>query len=101
LAADFVEEADPRNLNLGTWVMDRTGWVDPFAIFHGHVSDFSFADGHVEAHKWLDARTIKAATDSANGISSFWWTGGGEGSRNPDFYWMWDKYRFQTWRPLR
>ena len=100
-SAVFIEEADPRGYNLGTWVMDRGGWVDPFAIFHGVVSTISFADGHVEAHKWRDANTIKAATDSSNGINSFWWNGGGEGSRNQDFYWMWDKYRFQDWTQLR
>ena len=97
----FIEEADTRGFQNGTWVMQRDSWVDPFAIFHGIVSDFSFADGHAEHHKWLDGRTIKAATDSANGISSFFWTGGGEGSRNPDFVWMWDKYRSEGWTAVR
>jgi type II secretory pathway pseudopilin PulG len=100
-SAVFVEEADPRNYNNGTWVLERGGWVDPFAVFHGIVSTISFADGHAESHKWLDAKTIKAATDSSNGIYSFYWTGGGETARNPDFIWMWDKYRFQGWTPLR
>ena len=101
LSAVFIEEADPRGFQNGTWVMDRAGWVDPFAVFHGSVSTISFADGHVESHKWLDAKTIKAARDSSNGIGSFFWPGGGEGTRNPDFYWMWDKYRFQGWTQLR
>ena len=101
LSAVFIEEADPRGFQNGTWVMDRTGWVDPFAVFHGSVSTISFADSHVESHKWLDAKTIQAARDSSNGIGSFFWPGGGEGTRNPDFYWMWDKYRFQGWTQLR
>ncbi len=101
LSAVFIEEADPRGYQAGTWVMDRGGWVDPFAIFHGAVSTLSFADGHAESHKWVDAKTIKAARDSSNGIGSFFWPGGGEGLRNPDFNWMWDKYRFQDWTPLR
>ena len=25
--------------------------------YHGHNSTVSFADGHVESHRWLDART--------------------------------------------
>jgi len=100
LTAVFIEEADPRNYNAGTWVMESGQWVDPFAIFHGVVSTFSFADGHAESHKWRDPRTIKAATDSSNGINSFWWAGGGT-AKNPDFGWMWDKYRFQGWTPLR
>ena len=95
ISAVFIEEADPRGHNVGTWVMNSDGWVDPFAIFHGSVSTFSFADGHAESHKWVSGDTIKAATDSSNGINSFYWSGGD--LRNPDFAWMWDKYRFLTW----
>ena len=96
--AVFTEEADPRNENAGTWVMDRTGWVDPFAVFHGNTSTFSYADGHADSHTWRDGRTIKAAKDSANGTSSFYWGGGGKG--NLDFEWMWERYRHIQWRPL-
>ena len=99
VSAVFIEEADPRGHNVGTWVMNSDGWVDPFAIFHGAVSTFSFADGHAESHKWLNSDTSKAATDASNGIGSFYWSGGN--SRNPDFAWMWDKYRFLTWGLLR
>jgi prepilin-type N-terminal cleavage/methylation domain-containing protein/prepilin-type processing-associated H-X9-DG protein len=98
MAMVFLEEADPRGYNNGTWVMDNTGWVDPFAIFHGTVSTFSFADGHVESHKWNDPQTIKAARDSANGQSSFYWPGGVKSNR--DFFWAWDHYRFADWAPL-
>jgi prepilin-type N-terminal cleavage/methylation domain-containing protein/prepilin-type processing-associated H-X9-DG protein len=94
----FIEEADPRGYNNGTWVLGNTGWVDPFAIFHGTVSTFCFADGHAEHHKWVDAQTIKAATDSANGHSSFYWPGGTK--TNPDYFWAWDHYRFASWTPL-
>lgn len=96
----FIEESDPRNSNLGTWVLSvaSRGWIDPFAIFHGNFSTFSFVDGHYEGHKWVDARTIKAAKDSAVGISSFNWAGGG--ANNPDFRWVWEKYRYRNWRPL-
>ncbi len=96
----FVEEADPRSYNNGTWVIDVSppGWVDPFAVFHGNFSTFAFADGHAEGHKWVDPRTIKAATDSANGTSSFFWQGGN--ARNPDFNWVYERYRHGRWRPL-
>jgi len=96
----FIEESDPRNSNLGTWVLSVTskGWIDPFAVFHGNFSTFSFQDGHYEGHKWVDARTIKAAKDSAVGISSFNWAGGGP--NNPDFRWVWEKYRYRNWKPL-
>jgi prepilin-type N-terminal cleavage/methylation domain-containing protein/prepilin-type processing-associated H-X9-DG protein len=96
--AVFIEECDPRNENLGTWVMGRGGWVDPFAIFHGNWSTFSYADGHAEGHTWRDGPTIKAAKDSARGVSSFNWAGGN--SRNVDFVWMWERYRHLEWRPL-
>lgn len=75
----FLEESDPRNENMGTWVMNSDSWVETFTVFHGAITCFSFADGHVEAHKWTDAGVIKAATDSANGISSFFWSGGSMG----------------------
>jgi prepilin-type N-terminal cleavage/methylation domain-containing protein/prepilin-type processing-associated H-X9-DG protein len=97
-AAAFIEECDPRNENLGTWVMERTGWVDGFAIFHGFWSTFSYADGHAEGHTWRNAATIKAAKDSARGISSFNWPGGN--TKNPDYVWMWDRYRYVQWKPL-
>lgn len=96
----FIEESDPRGFNAGTWVIDVAppGWVDPFAIFHGAVSDFSFLDGHAESHKWVDARTIKAASESARGVQSFFWSGGT--GRNPDFRWVWDRFRHLDWKPL-
>ncbi len=96
----FIEEADPRSYNNGTWVMNVSppGWVDPFAIFHGNISSFAFADGHSEGHKWMEASTIKAATDSANGKESFYWTGGNK--KNRDFVWVWERYRHEEWKPL-
>ncbi len=96
----FIEEADPRDYNNGTWVLDVTppGWVDPFALFHGNISTFGFADGHVESHRWLETSTIKAASDSARGIQSFYWSGGN--AKNRDFVWVWNKFRHLNWKPL-
>jgi hypothetical protein len=96
----FIEEADPRNYNLGTWVLrvSPPGWIDPFAIFHGNVSTFAFADSHAELKKWLEGTTIKAATDSANGKSSFDWAGGGP--KNRDFRWVYERYKHPTWKAL-
>ena len=101
MACVFLEESDPRNENKGTWVLgiEPPGWIDVFAIFHGIVSNFSFADGHVESHKWRDPATIKAATDSGNGIGSFWWPGGT--IKNPDFCWVYNNYRYQNWTQLK
>jgi len=97
----FLEESDPRGRNLGTWVIDvkpSAGWVDPFAIFHGHNSTISFADGHAESHAWKDAGVIKAATMSAHGVSSFNWAGGN--AKNPDFQWVYQRYKHKKWAPL-
>jgi prepilin-type processing-associated H-X9-DG protein len=96
----FVEEADPRDYNNGTWVIDVSppGWVDPFAVFHGDVSTFAFADGHSETKRWVDGNTIKAARDSSAGRSSFFWTGGN--GKNVDFRWVYDRYRHMGWKPL-
>jgi prepilin-type N-terminal cleavage/methylation domain-containing protein/prepilin-type processing-associated H-X9-DG protein len=97
----FIEEADPRDYNNGTWVLDvqPPGWVDPFAVFHGDVSTMGFADGHAEAHKWLEPSTIKAATDSANGKQSFYWQGGN--AKNRDFRWMYERFKHAKWKPLQ
>jgi len=101
LALVFIEEADPRSYNAGTWCLNVTppGWVDTFAIFHGHVSTLAFIDGHAELHRWLEASTIKAATDSANGRESFYWQGGN--AKNRDFVWVWDRFKHVKWKPLQ
>jgi prepilin-type N-terminal cleavage/methylation domain-containing protein len=97
----FIEEADSRGYNHGTWAFNANpvGWVDTFAVFHGANSSISMADGHTESHKWMESTTIKAATDSAAGIASFYWSGGTPTS-NRDMRWVQDHYRFQGWKPL-
>lgn len=98
----FIEEADTRDYNMGTWVIDVSppGWVDPFAIFHGGVTTFAFADGHCESHKWVEPSTIKAATAAARGDFSqgFFWAGAGR--QNRDFVWVYERYRHAGWKPL-
>jgi len=97
----FLEEADPRGNNKGTWVINvkpSPGWVDPFAIFHGNVSTISFVDGHAESHTWRDPRVVKAAKDSSRGIESFYWAGGN--SSNVDFAWIYQRYKHKKWTPL-
>ena len=100
----FVEEGSGYDVgyNLGAWWLfwkPSPGWVDALAVFHGEVSTFSFADGHAETHKWLDPGVIKAARDGAAGRSSFYWSGGN--ATNPDFRWVYQRYKFRQWTPLR
>jgi len=100
-AMTFLEEADPRGNNKGTWVINvkpSPGWVDPFAIFHGNTSTIAFADGHSEGHTWRNRDVIKAARDSSNGIESFYWTGGT--ASNVDFQWVYQRYKHGKWSPL-
>ena len=101
----FVEEADPRGYNEGTWVVDRsTGpsdseWVDNFAIFHGIVSTFAFSDGHVEGHAWKNKQLIKAEQQVAQGNFGGYYAPGGD-TEDPDYVWIWNGYRFQNWKAL-
>jgi len=56
----FVEEADPREWNMGSWLLYPTGnkWCDPLTVWHGDSSTLGWADGRAEMHRWLDERTI-------------------------------------------
>jgi prepilin-type N-terminal cleavage/methylation domain-containing protein/prepilin-type processing-associated H-X9-DG protein len=56
----FVEEADVRGTNVGSWQMDPTAktWVDPVAMWHNKQSTLGFADGHAEMHPWEDKSFI-------------------------------------------
>jgi prepilin-type N-terminal cleavage/methylation domain-containing protein len=52
----FLAECDPRGYNMGSWVMypKTKRWVDPFGIWHrDNSSTLSFADGHVDMHRWF------------------------------------------------
>ena len=68
----FVEEIDPRGYNIGSWVMspDGTSWIDPLAIWHNKRSTFSYADGGVEKHRWVNELTMDMALRAAEGDSS-------------------------------
>jgi prepilin-type processing-associated H-X9-DG protein len=98
----FLEEADPRDFNAGTWVLDASPprWVDGFAIFHGDTTTFAFADSHVENHNWQEASTLKAAKEFATGKEAFYWSSGNV-KTNRDFVWIYDKYRWPDWVPLK
>jgi len=58
----FLEEADPRGYNRGSWVMRPKSkeWVDPFAIWHSRSkSTLGWADGSAEMHQWLSKSLIE------------------------------------------
>jgi len=69
----FVEQADSRGYNNGSFAVSSAvtpangfHYEDLFATYHGNVGTFAFADGHAEAHKWLDPNIIRSGK-SANG----------------------------------
>jgi prepilin-type processing-associated H-X9-DG protein len=53
---EFVDE-NPFSCNDGYFEFpaDAGGVIDRPAVNHGNSSSLSFADGHVELHKWSDA----------------------------------------------
>ena len=62
------------------------------ASYHNRSGNLSFVDGHVEAHKWLDARTMPplASTDRALNQPS---------PLNPDIRWLQDHATRQSSTP--
>jgi prepilin-type N-terminal cleavage/methylation domain-containing protein len=106
LAFVFIEEADPRGYNEGTWVCDRStggnnsGWVDNFAIFHGIVTTFNFADGHVLNRSWRNRQLIAYAQAIGKGIlTSTFYAPGGDPA-DADYVWVWNGYRLKNWEAL-
>lgn len=66
----WVEGADGRGENLGSWQMQKTGTPPDFkdakfrdspGDYHVNAGTFSYADGHAVLHKWLDSSTIAFA----------------------------------------
>jgi prepilin-type N-terminal cleavage/methylation domain-containing protein len=58
------------------------GWLQFPGSRHLRSGVFSFGDGHVESHKWRDARTVQPATGSA--------LYGGIQGGNQDIQWVYD-----------
>ncbi|MCF7973510.1 MAG: type II secretion system GspH family protein [Phycisphaerae bacterium] len=95
----FLAEADPRGMNMGSWVMHprSRGWVDPFAIWHTkNRSTLGFADGHGEMHRWQSADLAKWCTAlwEAPGTFQFYRTPASEEEWS-DFQWMVERYPYR------
>jgi prepilin-type N-terminal cleavage/methylation domain-containing protein/prepilin-type processing-associated H-X9-DG protein len=69
----WIEGADMRGENAGSWDMQSYGssadfstavFGDSPADFHVNTMTLSFADGHVEKHRWLDGTTIAYANST-------------------------------------
>ena len=63
----YVEESDPREYNMGSWIISMgpgNNWIDPVAPWHNDYSTLSWADGHATTKRWLSPKTSKAARDT-------------------------------------
>ena len=97
-AMTFIEEADSRNFNNGTWVLDVVSqtWGDTFAVFHNNSSTIGFADGHGESHKWLERNTLVQASAAQSGNDQvFGWKKNSPNDR--DFAWAEPLYKYEKW----
>ena len=90
----FSEE-HPDSINDG-WmnVYNRSGtyWEDLPASNHGKFTEFSFADGHAEGHKWLASGGVALTKGTCppvtgTGTSSTWLTGPSGSSEAQDQTW--------------
>ena len=88
----FVEEADPRGANWGSWVLNPIThtWVDPLAVWHNWKSTLGFADGHAETHRWLEKSTLEASKLGPQ--SRFFWA---NASDDRDFAYMEPRYMWK------
>jgi len=79
----FLDDGGTNPAALGGWTVytNQTKWWDPPPVRHGDGTNYGFADGHADYHKWEDPRTIefgKRVPPSANSESQ---------PGNPDLYW--------------
>lgn len=99
----FIEDADNRGYNNGSWTVTWTGsgftWVDPMAMYHGNVTTFAFADGHASSHRWLNGLIINYGKGVASGTVT---PSSGATSAFPtsgfDYAYIYNGIRFAGWR---
>jgi prepilin-type N-terminal cleavage/methylation domain-containing protein len=98
----FMEDADERNRNVGTWVVNWTTggntftWNDPVAMYHGAVSTCSFVDGHAQAYKWKHPLIIQAGLTAADGRDAN--LAAPSTTTKPDSDFVRHNYRFPGWQ---
>lgn len=57
----YLDDGGTSPAAMGGWTVQVTEetWWDPPPVRHGDGTNFSFADGHSDYHKWKDPRTIE------------------------------------------
>jgi prepilin-type N-terminal cleavage/methylation domain-containing protein len=106
----FMEDVDNRGYNNGTWTVvwdlatpgnghrQSFEWKDPTPMYHNNVSTHGFADGHVEAHKWLDGTMVNFGKSVASGTTSSF-TAPSPPKPGSDYDYIYNGYRFPLWQP--
>jgi prepilin-type N-terminal cleavage/methylation domain-containing protein/prepilin-type processing-associated H-X9-DG protein len=79
----FVDDGGTNPSALGGWTVytNQAKWWDPPPVRHGDGTNFSFADGHSDYHKWVDPRTLdfgklmppKAFSEVQSGNEDLYW----------------------------
>jgi prepilin-type processing-associated H-X9-DG protein len=64
-------------------------------MYHGNQGTFHFADGHAEAHKWVNSTIIYNGQQSARGRDVFYFNGPTSGF---DYSYIRDRYRHPNWK---
>jgi len=106
----FLEDADSRGYNVGTFEVNITvgnppsiTWRDPFAMYHGNVTTMCFADGHAEAHTWRNSKLVQYGKEASMGNYSSAWgaypgfdmvtcVGSSISSSDPDFSFVYEHF---------
>jgi hypothetical protein len=94
----WVEEADPRGDNFGSWIFlwdsgsGIPAWGDRTASFHGVSSSFGFVDGHAENRRWLEPNTVDFANSGPSVDYGTAWTTTPYGINNRDLRWIRVRY---------
>lgn len=83
----FLEESDPRGLNMGSWVLyiNPQQWIDPLTVWHEDKGTIAFTDGSARIHTWKDRRTINMSRLQQFNLPA---------AGNPDYLWL----RERWWR---
>jgi prepilin-type N-terminal cleavage/methylation domain-containing protein/prepilin-type processing-associated H-X9-DG protein len=85
----FIEE-HPDSINDGYFLNKPSSlrWYDLPASYHSGAANLTFADGHLERHKWQLASTRPAAQADAAHLPFPAAPGQLSGSQRTDFYWL-------------
>ena len=96
-----TEDADSRGYNFDPWVVNWNlvpgsfTWEHAPALYHGDVNVCSFADGHVESHRWTDPNVLAVGRMAATGASMGLFEGPTSGA---DYNFARTHLRFPGWR---